>query len=128
MKERLITHYCSCIADNPELQKEVFSTAREINEAISKQTHEFASKHSISPFDFQTKLIIDENGNQHVVEWCSNRSSHVAGLIEAYQELTKGQLKLYDEAIKKAHEKANEIHIKNETQQIDPSSGVKPSN
>ncbi|SHI51145.1 hypothetical protein SAMN02745181_0287 [Rubritalea squalenifaciens DSM 18772] len=98
-----VTHFCSCIEENPEYQNEVLDITYQINAAIDQKTIAFASEHGISATDFRARIIPHGNGNYEKVLWCSNRTDKVYELLPAYGELIQECFQPHDAFMEKIH-------------------------
>ena len=99
-----ITHYCSCIEDNPEAQLQIFQRTHAINTSIIEETEDFAHKHGLHASDFGAFIAIDKNGNYTLRSWHSNRTSEVAALADEYGKISGKHFQLYSDALDEAHE------------------------
>ena len=104
MSEAHVTHYCSCIEDNPEAQEHIFEVAETVNRLIREDGAKFSKKHNLYGADYETILIVDLNGNYKIVNWCSNRTAKVARLEKEYNKMASKHMKLYRDAMEEMHE------------------------
>ena len=98
-----VTHYCSCIEDNPRYQRLALVAADKVNELIDRKTQDFIKLHNLDRMDFDASFIPTGNGNYRIKTLCSNRSSKVYGLYDRYKDLVQACLVPHKEMIKIAH-------------------------
>ena len=109
-----VSHFCSCVADNPTYVTMMQIADNESNSLIQSKTKQFLLAHGLDEADFAAHLIPTGNGNFSLTIWSSNRTEKIVKLADEYSLLVHGCLSPHDRFLDEAHKPSEDYMTKKE--------------